>query len=88
MCQAEVSESTEPYLFFRQQSWREGFGCAKQKEVLVQYTQCVPLPNLIGKANGQASSTVSATAKKVCSLPPIVTGNAGGKVRVLTRLPT
>ena len=56
MYQAEGSENTEPYLFVRQQSRREGFGCAKQKTVQVQYTQCATLSNLIGKANGKASA--------------------------------
>ena len=70
MCQAEGSEGTEPYLFCRQQSRREGFRCAKQKAVQVQYTQCAPLPNLIGKANGKASGTASAADKKKNSTFP------------------
>ena len=64
MCQAKGSESTEQYLFFRQQSRREGYGCAKKTAVDVQYTQCAPLPNFIGKANGKASGTASAVPKK------------------------
>jgi len=64
MYQAEGSERTEAYLFSRQQSRRESFGCTKQTGTQVQDTQCVLLPNLIGKANGKPSDTATAAEKK------------------------
>ena len=90
MYQAEGSERTEAYLFSRQQSRRESFGCTKQTGTQVQDTQCVLLPNLIGKANGKPSDTATAAEKKQKSHspPPIITGKTGGEVRVLTYCPT
>ena len=72
MYQAEGSERTEAYLFSRQQSRRESFGCTKQTRTQVQDTQCVLLPNLIGKANGKPSDTATAAEKKNKKVIPLL----------------
>ena len=49
--------------------------------ILEQNTQCAPVPNLIGKAIARFQAHNTATKRKtVHSPPPIITGNAGGKI--------
>ena len=90
MCQAGGSESTEPYLFFRQQWRREGFGRPKQKKYRYN-TRSAP-PSLTLEANRmaeiQAVVLLPTQRRRILPPPPITSGKAGGKFRVNTRCPT